>query len=127
MRLFRHSATRRSFVTMDIIAALGLTAFALLIATAGARHYVFARLDSDARRLVRLEAETALARARAGLPQRDVSRIPHGVELDLERSPGRGPWTGLTLVRVKTAKQTLGGRWIRTELTTYTHSPEATP
>ena len=127
MRLTRHSATRRSFISMDVIAALGLTAFALLIATAGARHYVFARLDSDARRLVRVEAETALARARAGLPQRDLSRIPHGVELEVQRSPGRGAWTGLTLVRVKTAKQTLGGRWIRTELTTYTHSPEATP
>ncbi len=127
MRQHRRFGTRGAFVSMDVIAALGLTAFALLIATAGARHYVVARLDSDARRLVRVEAETALARARAGLPQRDASRIPHGVELEVERSPGRGAWTGLTLVRVKTAKQTLGGRWIRTDLSTYTHSPEATP
>lgn len=127
MRQSGLSATRRSFVTIDVIAAVGLTAFALLIATAGARHYVVARLDSDARRLVRVEAETALARARAGLPQRDLSRIPHGVQLEVQRSPGHGPWTGLTLVRVKTAKQTLGGRWVRTELATYTHSPEPTP
>ncbi len=127
MRQTKQFATRRAFISMDVIAAVGLTAFALLIAIAGARHYVVARMDSDARRLVRLEAETALARARAGLPHRDVSRIPHGVELEVQRSPGRGAWTGLTLVRVKTAKQTLGGRWIRTELTTYTHSPEATP
>ena len=127
MRHSSHSAARRSFVMMDAIAALGLTAFGLLIATTGARHYVFARLDSDARRLVRLEAGPARGRVRAGLPQRDASRIPHGVELEVQRSPGDGPWTGLTLVRVKTAKQMLGGRWIRAELSAYMLSPEATP
>lgn len=124
---FRITSTRRSFVAMDTIAAVGLTAFAILIATAGARNYVFARLDCDARRLLRLESETSLARARAGLPPRDASLLPHGVKLALERTDGDGSWDGFTLLRVRAAKQILGGRWIRTELTAYLIAPEPSP
>ena len=127
MKPIRYGTPRRSFVIMDVIAAMGLTAFALLIATGGARQYVFARLDCDARRVLRLEAETALARVRAGLPPRDANALPHGVTLELERSPGSDPWAGLTLVRVRAAKQILGGRWVRAELSAYTLAPEASP
>jgi hypothetical protein len=125
---------RRSFLTLDVIAAVGLTLLLLVVFTAAYWQFANVRHERDAREALRLAAEAELLRLRAAGPDA-LNAAPQsqpaqpsagGIALRTIVEPAEGPWTGMTRVTV-IASKLVSARWVPFELSACLPSPEARP
>jgi hypothetical protein len=125
---------RRSFLTLDVIAAVGLTLLLLVVFTAAYWQFANVRHERDAREALRLAAETELLRLRAAGPDalnaaRQSQPVHHsvgGIALRTIVEPAEVPWTGMTRVTV-IASKLVSARSVQFELSACLPSPEAYP
>jgi len=125
---------RRSFLVMEVIAAVGLTVVLLSVFTAAYWHLANARHEHDARRQLRLAADAELLRLRAvglGVDSEAPSSRPAApdqgeVALQTTVRPGEGIWIGLNHVTVVARRQG-SGRGLRFELSAYILPAEVNP
>lgn len=124
----------RSFLVVEVLAALGLTLVLVVLFAVATQQYAAARRENDTRRLLRLAAEVELERVRAGL-----SRAPSGADsrpstwqpgqivVTTTTTPGQDIWRGLTRVRVVASKRASARRVIEVELVAYVATGETQP
>lgn len=132
MRSARRS--RRGFLALDAIVAVGLTLLLAVAFAAAYRQFANARHEADARRQLRLAADAELVRLRAcGLDRgantpgsQPAQHAAGGIILETSVRPAEGIWGGMTRVTVVARKQVYG-RWAEVELSAYLPTPEAQP
>lgn len=111
---------RRTFIAIDLLAAIGLTVTLAVIFAAALRQFAQVHEDADARRVLRLAVESELNRRRAGITTDALSNTAApGVELECSTVPATGTWEGFELVHVTARKRVLGGHWVGVELKGY--------
>lgn len=103
---------RRGFMTLDLLAAVGLMLVVFILFMTATHHYAAARRETDARRMLLLVADAELNRLRAGADDSAQPFRPAGVSVETATRPGQQAWQGLTLVTVTARTQILGGKWV---------------
>ena len=124
--------TRRSFLTIDLIMAIGIVAIMATLFSLGVREYARARHETDARRVALAAAELELHRLRAGLAtvggETDGFRsVSADLELQTTLTPGQGPWRDFDHITVVARQRSKHGHWARVELSAYVPRKEPTP
>lgn len=106
-----------SFITTEVLIAIGLTIALAFLMSVVTLQYAAARRENDARRMLRLAAATELARIRAGgtdFAAADAytppATQPDGTQIAATTMPGERLWTGLTRVQVVAGRTVLGRR-----------------
>jgi hypothetical protein len=123
----------RSFLTLEVIASIGLTTALAIMMLVAVLQYAAARRENDTRQLLRLTIGDELAHMRAGLsPVADFDRTlptsqPAPVHLVATTSPGAGLWHGLTMVRIVASQNLSDKRKIEVELAAYVAPGGAAP
>lgn len=126
------AARQPGFLTLDVIAAIGIVTVMAALFSLGVHAYSRSRHETDARRAAQAAAELELHRLRAGLATavsdgENVRQIAADLELQTTLAPGRGPWRGFDRVTVVARKRSKRGHWARVELSAYLPRQEPSP
>ena len=123
----------RSFLTLEVLASIGLTTTLAVLMLTAVLQYAAARRENDTRQLLRLAIGAELERMRAGLsPIADFDRTlptsqPAPVHIVATTTPGEGAWRGLTRVRIVASQNLSDRRKIEVELGAYVAPEGAGP
>ena len=123
---------RRSFLTIDVVAAIGIIMVMATLFSIGVRQYSRTRHEIDACRAARAAADLELHRLRAGLARfpddsGEARRVSDDLELQTDVRPGTGVWRDFDRVTVVARKRSRSGHWARAELSGYFLRKESRP